>query len=216
MAHCRAAPGIEPVGHARSGARACPRAAPRYDGPMPFVRAAALACLLASAPAFAMDPASHPIDDRSGPAPAAWRFFTDGVMGGVSSGAITNEVVRGRPALCLRGRVRLENNGGFIQMALDVVPPPGTWTGLELDLTGNDHAYGVHLRTTRLTAPWQAWRARVTVTPQWQTVRLPFAKFEPYRFGGTLEPGEIRRIGLVALGEAFDAELCVARAAWIR
>lgn len=164
----------------------------------------------------AMQPATHLIDDRAGGEPAAWRFFTDSVMGGLSSGAITSEVVQGRPALCLRGRVRLENNGGFIQMALDVVPPPGEWSALEFDLTGRAHDYGVHLRTTRLSAPWQAWRARVAVRPEWQTLRVPFSQFAPYRFSGTLAAAEIRRIGLVALGEAFDAELCLARAAWVR
>jgi len=162
------------------------------------------------------DTLQHLIDDRGSGRPAAWRLVTDGVMGGVSSGAMTQEVVLGRPALCLRGRVRLENNGGFIQMALDVRPPPGEWSALEFDLAGRAHEYGVHLRTTRLTAPWQAWRARVAVTPHWQTLRVPLASFVPYRFSGTLEPDEIRRIGLLALGEAFDAELCVARVAWVR
>jgi hypothetical protein len=163
-----------------------------------------------------MTDVQHLIDDRGSGQPAAWRFVADGVMGGLSSGALTDEVVHGRPALCLRGRVRLDNRGGFIQMALDVQPPPGDWSALELDLTGRPHEYGVHLRTTRLTAPWQAWRARVTVGPQWQSVRVPFASFVPYRVSGTLVPGEIRRIGLVALGEAFDADLCVARVAWVR
>lgn len=70
-------------------------------------------------------PASAPdIDDRSSPAPAAWRFFTDGVMGGVSRGGMTAETAAGRPALCLRGEVRLDNNGGFIQMALELPAPP--------------------------------------------------------------------------------------------
>jgi Complex I intermediate-associated protein 30 (CIA30) len=163
-----------------------------------------------------MAESQHLIDDRSSGAPARWRFFSDGVMGGLSSGAIADEVVLGRPALCLRGRVRLENNGGFIQMALDLTPPPGDWRALEFDLAGRTHDYGVHLRTAGLTAPWQAWRARIAVTPQWQTLRVPFTAFEPYRFSGTLVPGEIRRLGLVALGEAFDAELCLARVAWVR
>lgn len=157
-----------------------------------------------------------PIDDRSGGTPAAWRLVTDGVMGGLSTGSLTNEVVLGRPALCLRGRVRLENGGGFVQMALDLVPPAGHGSALEFDLAGNGRSDGVHLRTTELTAPWQAWRARVQVAPSWQTVRVPFTAFTPHRFGGTLVPGEIRGIGLVALGEAGDAELCLARAAWLR
>ena len=142
-----------------------------------------------------------------------WRFFTDGVMGGVSSGAMTAETVAGRDALCLRGEVRLDNNGGFIQMALDLPPPPenGAWRGVELEVLGNGHRYGVHLRTRGMLFPWQAWRASFEATPQWRTLRLPFDAFTPYRTSGELQPHSVRRLGIVAIGERFDAELCVAR-----
>jgi hypothetical protein len=163
-----------------------------------------------------MLPDRHPIDDRSAPAPAPWRLVSDEVMGGLSTGTLTATDYLGRPALALRGRVRLENQGGFLQMALALTPPPGEWRALELELAGPPHDYGVHLRTAGLAAPWQAWRATVAVTPAWQTLRVPFDAFRPYRFEGTLVPSQIRRLGLVALGSAFDAELYFARAAWAR
>jgi hypothetical protein len=148
----------------------------------------------------------------------AWRFFTDGVMGGVSSGAMTAETVQGRNALCLRGHVRLENNGGFIQMALELpaLPAAPRWRGVEVEVLGNAHRYGLHLRTTDMTAPWQAWRAGFEANPEWRTVRLPFEDFEPYRTTAALQPQGLRRIGLVAIGERFDAELCLARLALYR
>ena len=163
-----------------------------------------------------MDSEQPVIDDRSARDPAHWRFFTDGVMGGVSSGGITSEVVGGRAALCLRGQVRLDNNGGFIQMALPVQPPPGDWQAIELDVFGNGHRYGLHLRTAAMTLPWQAWRAAFVAGPAWQTVRLPLAGFEPHRTAGTLRADEVRRIGIVAIGERFDAEVYVAKLAWAR
>ena len=46
-----------------------------------------------------------------------WEFVSDTVMGGVSSGGVAEEIVGGRNATVLRGKVSLENNGGFIQMA---------------------------------------------------------------------------------------------------
>lgn len=156
------------------------------------------------------------IDDRSGPAPAPWRFFTDAVMGGVSEGRMAGEVVAGRPALCLRGQVRLENNGGFIQMALPVRPPSGDWQAIELDVFGNGHRYGLHLRTADMELPWQAWRGTFFAGPAWQTVRLPLADFAPYRSTGVLTSGNVRRIGILALGERFDADVCIARLAWAR
>jgi hypothetical protein len=163
------------------------------------------------------------IDDRrSGSAAStlgpAWRFFTDGVMGGLSTGGMDVGTVQGRSALCLRGQVRLENNGGFIQMALDLpaLPDAPHWRGVELEVLGNAHRYGLHLRTSDMTAPWQAWRAGFEAGTAWRTLRLPFAAFEPYRTGGALQPALVRRIGLVAIGERFGAELCLARLALYR
>jgi len=163
------------------------------------------------------------IDDRrSGSAASAlgpaWRFFSDGVMGGVSTGGMTIETVNGRPALCLRGQVRLENNGGFVQMALELpaLPDAASWRGVELDVLGNGRRYGVHMRTRGMMAPWQAFRASFEAGPAWHTVRLPFDGFEPYRTSGTLEAFSIRRVGIVAIGERFDAEICIARLALYR
>ena len=48
----------------------------------------------------------------------AWRAFTDQVMGGVSTQSVGRETVEGERALRLRGEVRLDNNGGFVQVAL--------------------------------------------------------------------------------------------------
>lgn len=151
------------------------------------------------------------------PLDAPWRCFTDTVMGGLSTATLQRQTQAGRDAWVLRGRVRTENGGGFVQMALDVDPPPAAARGIELDLAGAGHDLGVHLRTTRLVAPWQAWRARVTPAPDWCTVRLAWTDFEPHRFSGRLEPGEVVRVGLVALafdGRPYDAEVALARLAW--
>jgi hypothetical protein len=163
------------------------------------------------------------IDDRrSGSAAStfgpSWRFFTDGVMGGVSTGGMAAETVHGRNALCLRGQVRLENNGGFIQMALELpaLPDAPHWRGVELEVLGNAQRYGVHLRTREMTAPWQAWRTGFMAGPQWRTLRLPFEDFEPYRTSGALQSAAVHRIGIVAIGERFDADVCVARLALYR
>jgi hypothetical protein len=158
------------------------------------------------------------LDDRStgdlrASGGGAWRIFSDAVMGGLSAASV-EAVDDGRPALCLRGQVRLENNGGFVQMALDLAAPlPVSALGLEIDLRGRPLGYGLHLRTADMRAPWQAWRARLEPTPQWQTVRLPWSAFEPYRLQGVLDPTQVRRIGLLAIGEPGDAELCLGRLA---
>ena len=196
-----------------------------YDAPMhgrlAFIGWLA-ACALPPGAAGAAEDMLLIDDRRSGGAAStlgpAWRFFTDGVMGGVSTGGMSAETVQGRSALCLHGQVRLENNGGFIQMALELpaLPEAQAWRGVELQVLGNGHRYGLHLRTADMTMPWQAWRAGFEAGASWQTLRLPFTAFEGYRTGGTLRPADVRRIGLVAIGERFDAELCLARLAMYR
>lgn len=58
------------------------------------------------------------LSDLSTPDGADWRAFCDRVMGGISQEQATIEQIGGRRCLRLRGAVRIENNGGFVQVAL--------------------------------------------------------------------------------------------------
>jgi hypothetical protein len=159
------------------------------------------------------------IDDLSREAPVAsigtsWQLFTDQVMGGVSTGTMSREVVDGRAAIRMRGDVRVENNGGFVQMALDLSPDSGVadasaWNGVELDLCGDDQEYGVHLRTSDLKRPWQSYRQSFRALPKWQTVRLPFAGFNAHRTEMPLDLRRLRRLGIAGIGRAFSADLAI-------
>ncbi len=71
----------------------------------------------------------------------------------------------------------------------------------------------MHLRTTAARLPWQSYRASFQAPARWQTVRLPFSRFEPYRINTPLDVSQVRRIGLVAIGRAFSADLCLGRLA---
>ena len=127
---------------------------------------------------------------------------------------MSRELVGGRLAIRMLGDVRLENNGGFVQLALDLSPDTGVvdasaWSGIELDLYGDDQEYGMHLRTSDLTRPWQSYRQSFRVLPEWQTIRLPFAGFSPYRTEIPLDLRRLRRLGLAAIGRAFSADLAI-------
>jgi hypothetical protein len=108
-----------------------------------------------------MSVTSSIIDDLSREPPLAaigsnWRLFTDQVMGGVSKGTMVRESVAGRAAIRMRGDVSLKNNGGFIQIVLDLSPngcvvDASAWSGIEIDVFGNAEVYNVHLRTDALT-----------------------------------------------------------------
>ena len=146
-----------------------------------------------------------------------WRLITDGVMGGVSRGTLTPDTVEGRRCLRLAGAVSTENNGGFIQAALELAPSgaldASALGGVELDVYGNGEAYNVHFKTRRVWLPWQHYRAAFMAAPGWHTVRVPFAGFEGYRIGAAFDPAGLERIGIVAYGRDFTADLCIGRVA---
>lgn len=159
------------------------------------------------------------IDDLSRAPPMAaigthWQLLTDQVMGGVSKGTMVRDVISGRPAIRLRGNVCLENNGGFVQIALDFASDggfvdAGAWGGIALDVFGNGEEYAVHLRTDALTRPWQSYRQRFSAVAEWRHVQLPFENFVPHRTDVLLDTHRLRRIGLVAIGRAFSCDLAL-------
>lgn len=160
-------------------------------------------------------------DDALIPLPQdAWRLVTDGVMGGVSQGGVLVGERDGRTCLNLRGRVSTDNNGGFIQAALDVEKADAgrldEFAGVRIDVIGNGETYNVHLRSSDLWLPWQSFRTTFEATPQWRTLYLPFDSFTPYKTGSALRAERIRRVGVVAIGRDFDADLCIADAAFYR
>ena len=149
---------------------------------------------------------------------ASWRMVTDGVMGGVSSGTLTLASMDNRDCLRLQGDVRLENNGGFVQAALDIektaAADASAYSGIVIDVYGNDEAYNLHLRTDDLWLPWQSYRTTFQAPARWQTVQLPFAEFSPYKTSTALDVTELERIGVLAIGRAFSADLCIGRVAF--
>jgi len=159
------------------------------------------------------------IDDLSRSFPEAttgtrWQMLSDAVMGGVSAGRMSREVVDGRPSIRMQGTVSLDNNGGFIQVALDLAPDGRAvdatgFTGIALDVLGNGEDYGVHLRTEDLSRPWQSYRASFTAGPAWQQIRLPFDGFLAHRTEAPLNLHRLRRIGIVAIGRAFAADVAI-------
>ena len=160
------------------------------------------------------------IDDLSRQMPltaigTSWQLFTDQVMGGVSNGSMVREVIDGRPAIRMRGDVSLENNGGFIQISVDLAPEGyaadvSAWQGIELDVLGQGEEYSLRLRTSELTHPWQSYRQSFIAEPQWQTIKLGFDGFEPHRTDMPLNLHALRRLGLVAIGRVLSADLALA------
>lgn len=159
------------------------------------------------------------IDDRrqadlSSKTGTRWRLVSDQVMGGVSRGTLKSETIQGRACLHMRGLVSTKNSGGFIQIALDYEPEEAVnaadYSGLKLDVLGNGEQYSVHLRTRGLSLPWQSYRASFQAETEWRTITLPFSTFRPYKTSQAFKANKLKRIGLVAIGRDFEADVCLA------
>ena len=141
-----------------------------------------------------------------------WRFFTDGVMGGVSSGQVAFLQENGDTYAHMTGRVSTANNGGFIQMRTELPDgAPSEAKGVRLIVRGNDQRYFVHLRTSGTVLPWQFYQAGFEVSGNWGELRLPFDAFS--RSGRLLRAvplaGSLKSIAVVAYGRDHEAEIDV-------
>jgi hypothetical protein len=159
------------------------------------------------------------IDDRSSNdlnsnLDTQWRLVTDQVMGGVSDGRLTLDNYKDRNCLRMRGAVSTENNGGFLQMALNLTNDrhfdATAYAGIELVVAGNDESYNIHLRTSDLWLPWQSYRSSFKATTDWQTIRIPFAELNAYKTTSKFRQDRLKRIGLLGIGRDFQADLCLA------
>lgn len=143
-----------------------------------------------------------------------WEYVADTVMGGVSTGRTTRETVQGCKATRLTGTVSLDNNGGFVQMAFDL-KPDGTaldasgYTGLEIDVLGNGETYDLRLRTDALARPWQSFRTDFIAPSEWTTIRVPFTNIIAHKTDASFDPAGLRRIGVLAIGRVFEADVAV-------
>ena len=147
-----------------------------------------------------------------------WEFVSDKVMGGISEGEVVQCADEGAR---LTGQVSLENNGGFVQMAFDLEPDGAArdvsdWTGLQMEVRGNDERYEVRLRTEQLSRPWQSYMLDFHATSEWQTLQLPFGHFMPHRTEIPLELTALRRVGVLGIGREFFADITVKSVALYR
>lgn len=177
------------------------------------------------------------IDDMSENLPRTssgteWSGFTDKVMGGVSVGKLIREVVDGKNANVMKGKVSLYNNGGFIQMAAGLSTDPAvsltvdasTFDGVELDVLyrGDEDVekFNVHLRNPACLRQFSSYRGTFEVRSNvWETIRLPWSSFVGHGPGSDSVPfasSELRRIGIVAIGKPMEVYLAVSSVGFYR
>ncbi|MEW5837277.1 MAG: CIA30 family protein [Pseudomonadota bacterium] len=143
---------------------------------------------------------------------ASWAPADDRIMGGESVAQIRLNSDDGCMIACLSGQVSLAHGGGFVQMKWPLDSANFNWqgiVGIYLETRGNGERYNLHLRTRQLALPWQSFRHSFVSNEDWQTHFLPFAEFQAYRTTQALQPAKSRSIGIVAIGRAFQADVCV-------
>jgi hypothetical protein len=102
------------------------------------------------------------------------------------------------------GEVSLENNGGFVQVNLDLAPG-GTLDaegiqGLRLLVRGNGATYNVHLKTPATMLPWQSYRAAFDADGRLARGAAAICRLQPHRLSAGLDTRRLRRLGIVAIG----------------
>ena len=144
-----------------------------------------------------------------------WSFFTDGVMGGLSSGSVKLDNIKNILCYRMTGNVTTENNGGFIQIRTLTKPKINIrdHEGVFINVYGNNKNYSIHIRTGRTLAPWQYYSFSFFAPNKWIEVKAPFSKFKKSNFyqPKNLSDQKIKSIGLVAGFEDFKSDICLSK-----
>lgn len=144
-----------------------------------------------------------------------WQGFTDRVMGGRSEMRALHVDTDSGPALAMAGAVRLDNNGGFIQLRLPLTErgflDAREYRAVRVRVRGQPGPYFLHLRTANTRLPWQHYRAALPVTSSWATIEVALADFAPQSLTHDLDRSQLHSIAIVAYGQRFDAAIEIAR-----
>lgn len=150
-------------------------------------------------------------------APGPWTIVNDGVMGGRS----TSRAEAFGDGLRFRGRLSLENNGGFASTRRSVDAVPSDAVAVRLDVRGDGRRYQLRLRQD-LQFDGVAWRTHFDTREEWTEIELPLAAFEPVFRGrpvadaGPVRPEAITQVGfMLSDGQPGDFALDVRRLGFV-
>lgn len=108
---------------------------------------------------------------------SGWYVVNDGVMGGVSQGALE---MLPTGSMLFSGNLSLENNGGFSSCRLDLEPTDlSDFDGITLRVRGDGRRYGFSIRAHGR-FDWINHRSWfITTTEEWREIQIPFNEFRP-------------------------------------
>ena len=141
-----------------------------------------------------------------------WSFFTDGVMGGISSGKAFFGKSGSDNFVRLEGQVSTANNGGFIQIRHSLTKSlDDDIRSISLKVRGNGERYYVFVRTSSTLLPWQFYNASFKTSKNWSVIKLKLDAFRPSSsfLRKTIKSSSIKSIGIVAYGRDHQAKIDV-------
>ena len=141
-----------------------------------------------------------------------WKFISDNVMGGVSTGSINYVIKEGNSSAYLSGNVSTKNNGGFIQIRRslkDIDLSKAKY--IKITAKGNNQKYFLHLRTSGTILPWQYYQISFEVKEEYKEYILQIKEFKK---SGSFQPSmvnpkSISSVAVVAYGRDHKADLHV-------
>ena len=139
-----------------------------------------------------------------------WSFFSDGVMGGVSSGKAFFGKSGSDNFVRLEGRVSTANNGGFIQIRHSLAKYlDNNIKGISLKVRGNGEKYYIFIRTTSTLLPWQFYNASFKTSKNWKVIKINLDSFQPSSsfLRKKIKSSSIKSIGIVAYGRDHKAKV---------
>ena len=141
-----------------------------------------------------------------------WDMFSDGVMGGLSTGNLIELKEDGANFYRLQGEVSTKNNGGFIQYRTKTRLKGTNFEGIKIKARGNNNEYFIHVRTSATIFPWDYYAASFQASNEWKDITLPFSSFKKssWRLPSKVKSSKVRSIGVVAFGKDFYAEIDLA------
>jgi hypothetical protein len=114
-----------------------------------------------------------------------WKVIDDVVMGGRSLGSfVINENGHG----VFKGRVSLENNGGFSSIRYtNTVKIPKNYQKIRIRLKGDGKSYQFRLKPKR--DRWESYVYNFSTTGTWQIIEIPLKEMYPSFRGRKLNTG---------------------------
>ena len=141
-----------------------------------------------------------------------WKFISDNVMGGVSTGSINYVIKEGNSSAYLSGNVSTKNNGGFIQIRRSLKNIDLSKAKyIKITAKGNNQKYFLHLRTSGTILPWQYYQISFEVKEEYKEYILQIKEFKK---SGSFQPSmvnskSISSVAVVAYGRDHKADIHV-------